>query len=237
MKGIISVGCSLTKGWGLWLYSNDYDESLSITAKIQLNKHLRYTDIVSNHFNTFYIMNDFWTDTGSERQSLNFCNKILFEREEYKPTDFSVLLFQLSWPGRNYLEYNNKRLGPYYDDDGHQDELVELNLNPTQYYQLLKEQLLSEVETLFKKVESYGIQPVLIRGSSEYDNDLNSYLKSKLLNIKVGKDDNSNKSIDDLLTNGYDGKMMNINSPNGNDSHPSIEFHNIIANNIIDTIK
>jgi len=238
MKGIVSVGCSIAKGYGFWLYNNNYNKDTSNISNIQLNKHLRYTDIVSNYFNTFYIMNDFLSDTGDERQSLEFCEKIVGDGFPYKPTDFSVLLFQLSWPGRCYLEYGDEKikLGPYYDDDGYQEELVHLKLEPTQYYQLLKEQILSEIEILFKKVESYGIQPILIRGSSEYDNDFTSYLESKLLHIKLGKDDNSNRSIDDLLTYGKDGKVMFITSPNGGDSHPSMEFHNIIAQNIIDTI-
>ena len=107
MKGIVSVGCSIAKGYGLWLYNNNYNKDTSNISNIQLNKHLRYTDIVSNYFNTFYIMNDFLSDTGDERQSLEFCERIMGDGFPHKPTDFSVLLFQLSWPGRCYLEYGD----------------------------------------------------------------------------------------------------------------------------------
>jgi hypothetical protein len=66
---------------------------------------------------------------------------------------------------------------------------------------------------------------------------MNDYLRDKLLHIKVDKNQSKNYSIDYLLTNRYDGKSMTIQTPQGIDSHPSAEFHQIIANNIITRIE
>ena len=96
---------------------------------------------------------------------------------------------------------------------------------------------MDEVEDLFKKCESLGITPILINGSSEYEDIMNDYLKDRLLHINVEENQTKNHSIDYLLTNGYEGKQMHIQTPNGNDSHPSAEFHQMIANNIITRIE
>ena len=127
-------------------------------------------------------------------------------------------------------------MGPY-KDDINPTKLTESGLTPIQYYDLLRIQILDEVEDLFKKCESLGITPILINGSSEYEDIMNDYLKDRLLHIKVEENQTKNHSIDYLLTNGYEGKQMHIQTPNGNDSHPSAEFHQMIANNIITRIE
>lgn len=235
MKGIISTGCSLSKGWGLWFYNLNMDKDASTMAKLKYGSHLRYTDLVSNHFNTFYIMDDLLEHSGSDWQSINFVNYIL-NGGEYENTDFSTLLFQLSWPTRNYLSYNDIKLGPYRDDID-PTKLQKEGLTPIQYYDLLRKQILDEVEDIFKKCESFGINPILINGSSEYEDIMNDYLKEKLLHIKVNVNQTENFSIDYLLTHGYNGIDMTIRTPQGNDSHPSSEFHQHIASSIISRIE
>ena len=235
MKGIISVGCSISKGWGLWFYNPNMDKNASTLAKLHYGSHLRYTDLVAKYFNTFYIMDDTENHSGNDWASINFI-KYIFDGEIYKHTDFSTLLFQLSWPTRNYLLHDGMRLGPY-KDDTNPSQLTEIGLNPIEYYDLLRLQILDEVESLFKKCESFGINPILINGSSEYEDIMNDYLKDKLLHIKVTRDQTTNHSIDYLLTNGYEGKQMIIQTPIGDDSHPSSEFHQSIAQSIITRIE
>jgi len=235
MKGIISVGCSISKGWGLWFYNPNLDKTVSTLAKLHYGSHLRYTSLVAKYFNTFSIMDDLYYDSGDDWSSINFVKNI-FSGGEYSNKDFSTLLFQLSWPTRNYLYHNGEKLGPY-KDDINPTKLTESGLTPIHYYDLLRIQILDEVEDLFKKCESLGITPILINGSSEYEDIMNDYLKDRLLHIKVEANQTKNHSIDYLLTNGYEGKRMHIQTPNGNDSHPSAEFHQMIANNIITRIE
>lgn len=236
MKGIISIGCSIAKGWGLWFYNPNMDENASIISKLKYGSHLRYTDLVAKYFNTFYVMDDLYEHSGDDLKSLDFANQVLFNNGYYKPKDFSTIIFQLSWPMRSYLMYKGTKLGPYGEDDD-PNHLREIGLDPIEYYKLLRLHILDEVESLFKKCENLGINPILINGSSEYGDLMNDYLRDKLLHIKVDKNQSKNYSIDYLLTNNYDGKSMTIQTPQGIDSHPSAEFHQIIANNIITRIE
>ena len=121
-------------------------------------------------------MDDLYYDSGDDWSSINFVKNI-FSGGEYSNKDFSTLLFQLSWPTRNYLYHNGEKLGPY-KDDINPTKLTESGLTPIHYYDLLRIQILDEVEDLFKKCESLGITPILIR--SFWDNSYSSNNSFKL---------------------------------------------------------
>lgn len=246
-KGILFAGCSMTKGYGLWNYIHKDYSGLSIFGKHQHGKKLRFANIVGNQLDTFILIDDEET-SGTDEKSIKFCEETLSHdgNNGCLPTDLGCLVFQLTYPLRSSLRYKNKQgvditIGPFNEFDDI-DNLIEFNLTPTEYYDLLKNQILNDLIKLFKRAESFGIQCILIEGTPEYSKLIqnNEYLKDKLLKLKLSKEYKPIPDIETILMNGDIGKyghITNIETILGMDSHQSIEFHYMIALNIIDKIK
>lgn len=246
-KGILFAGCSMTKGYGLWNYIHkDYSE-LSLFGKHQHGKKLRFANIVGNQLDTFIIIDD-TNLSGADDVSIKFCEDVLSHNgpDGFHPKDIGCLVFQLTHPLRSALRYKTKEdidieIGPFQEFDDI-DDLIEFNLTPTEYYDLLKNQLLNDLIKLFKRAESFGIQCILIEGAPEYSELIqnNEYLKSKLLKLKLSENRKPIPNIEhilmqqDIVTHGKIGPISTII---GTDGHQSIEFHYMIALNIIDKIK
>lgn len=245
-KGILFAGCSMTKGYGLWNYIHKDYSGLSVFGKHQHGKKLRFANIVGRQLDTFIIIDE--DTSGTDEKSIKFCEEKLSHNGDggFLPTDIGCLVFQLTYPLRSSLRYKNKKgediyIGPFHEF-GDIDNLIEFNLTPTEYYDLLKNQILNDLIKLFKRAESFGIQCILIEGTPEYSKLIqnNEYLKDKLLKLKSSKERKPIPDIETILMNqdiGKYGYISNIETIVGKDSHQSIEFHHMIALNIIDKIK
>ena len=130
-KGVLGVGCSFTWGEGLYFYSDlenlPFKENhefipSEITAAMRSykDKH-RYIQLVSDELNTWCHTNN--GNGGSNWMSNMFLQDILDESqkcsvrgtnryddtlklENYKVTDFDLLIYQFTNPQRNYHKYD-----------------------------------------------------------------------------------------------------------------------------------
>jgi hypothetical protein len=115
MKGIVFTGDSFTWGQGLWFYSNlddiyypkncEYIEDKVKVSHILYKDTIRFSRLVTNHFNTFEYSKR--TNGGSDDISFKFL-KLCFDREFYKDHEnLNWLTHVMKNPPKDCLDYND----------------------------------------------------------------------------------------------------------------------------------
>lgn len=263
---MVFAGCSFTYGHGLEYYSpnNEYIDkpeiqitSIQDDVLIKTRKELRFSNIVSKHFNTFDVVRRY--TAGNDQDSILFLDH-LFDRSHEHPhiTDqrfdyenIEYIVFQTSYPDRCHFKLNNGgllRLSDYQDTKGHiSNEMFKiLKENDVddfkKYYDLLLSQLFNELKETLQYYESKGIKCLFWNLTSDFTQYIDNDDWMKKRHIKLYHNEKcylSWKLMSD--DKNYDLEIINDNESFGEitpqDHHPSKKAHKIIAESIIKKIE
>jgi hypothetical protein len=266
MKGIVFAGCSFTYGHGLEYYSsnNEYIDkpeiqitSIQDDVLIKTREELRFSNIVSKHFNTFNVVRRY--TSGNDQDSFLFLNH-LFDRshehphitnQRYDYDDIEYIIFQTSYPDRCFFKLNNGellRLSDYQDTKGHiSNEMFKiLKENDVddfkKYYDLLLSQLFNELKETLQYYESKGIKCLFWNLTSDFTQYIDNDDWMKKRHIKLYHNEKCYLSW--KLMSGdknYDLEIINdiefFGKITPEDRHPSKKAHQIIGQSIIKKIE
>ena len=265
MKGIIFAGCSFTWGQGLYHYSDFIDVIKSddsnfkhenITdAHFKFKNTLYFPRLVANHFDTFEIVRK--TNGGSDENSINFVNELFKNvgdklNGQFEYNDFDYLILQTSQISRNKFNFIHKGIehsinvpsngGVWnsYEEKLLLEWFVENGLNYNEWFNLFIEQIFEKIKNFLIFYESVGIKTKILCWHDELlpliKNDEFVSKRFVPLNYQDKKYEcinylvNTQKGM--LISNDFD----NLTNP-PIDNHPSRKCHQIIANNIINSIE
>ena len=265
MKGIIFAGCSFTWGQGLYFYSN-FDDVIksddgnfkheNITdAHFKFKNTLYFPRLVANHFNTFETVRK--TNGGSDENSINFVNGLFKNigdklNGQFEYDDFDYLILQTSQISRNKFNFTHKGIehsinvpingGVWnsYEEKLLLEWFVENGLNYNEWFNLFIGQIFEKIKNFLIFYESVGIKTKILCWHDELlpliKNDEFVSKRFVPLNYQDKKYEcinylvNTQKGM--LISNDFD----NLTNP-PIDNHPSRKCHQIIANNIINSIE
>jgi hypothetical protein len=265
MKGIIFAGCSFTWGQGLYHYS-DFDDVIksddsnfkheNITdAHFKFKNTLYFPRLVANHFNTFETVRK--TNGGSDENSINFVNGLFKNvgdklNGQFEYDDFDYLILQTSQISRNKFNFIHKGIehsinvpsngGVWnsYEEKLLLEWFVENGLNYNEWFNLFIEQIFEKIKNFLIFYESVGIKTKILCWHDELlpliKNDEFVSKRFVPLNYQDKKYECINYLVNTqngmLISNDFD----NLTNP-PIDNHPSRKCHQIIANNIINSIE
>lgn len=266
MKGILFGGCSFTWGQGLYFYYENInkrfmniDSSFStdgITqSMIDYKNSIRFANLVSNHFNTFYVTKKdeglLLGNGGSEDETFDFFDYIFKVEKKYEFSDFDYVIIQLSNIFRNSFIFNLDQktyVRKLVDNSINSFELVAGNkledflyqnkLTPKDLEDLFINQMFNRLAERIEYYEERGIKVKLLLMNSDYHNFFvqnPDYLK-KL--IKIHYNNNEYDSINKLMNDNENMTVKDdIKKFKCYDLHPSKLCHQIIAESIIKNIE
>jgi hypothetical protein len=265
MKGIIFAGCSFTWGQGLYFYS-DFDDVIksgdnnfkpeNITdAHFKFKNILYFPRLVSNHFNTFEIVKK--TNGGSDENSINFVNNLFKNNSDnfngnFEYGDFDYLILQTSQIGRNKFNFTYKGIeysinvpinGSVWNSEEEKlllEWFVENGLNYNEWFNLFIKQIFEKIKNFLIFYESVGIKTKILCWHDELlpliKND--EFVSKRFVPLVY---ENKKYECISYLVNTQKGMLIsndfnNLTDP-PMDNHPSRKCHQIIANNIINSIE
>ena len=265
MKGIVFAGCSFTYGHGLEYYSsnNEYIDKpeIQITGVVDpilitTREELRFSNIVSKHFNTFDVVRRY--TAGNDQDSFLFLDH-LFDRSHEHPNitkqrfnynEIEYIIFQTSYPDRCFIKLDDQyfRLNDFEKNGGKElddfiDKLKNFGINNfDEYYDELRKQLIENMKINFQFYNSKGLKCLFWNITSNFNNliDKDEYLKNKLITFDYNGKNYScwhemfeDKNFDLEIIG--DTEFFGDVTPK--DRHPSKKAHQIIGQNIIKKIE
>lgn len=265
MKGMIFAGCSFTWGQGLYYYSDfndviksndgDFRHENVTDSHFKFKNTLYFPRLVANHFNTFEIVGK--TNGGSDENSINFVNDLFRNvgdkfNGQFEYSDFNYLILQTSQIGRNKFNFTYQGIehsinvpsnGSVWNSKEEKlllEWFVENGLNYNEWFNLFIKQIFEKIKNFLIFYESVGIKTKIICWHDELltliKND--EFVSSRF--IPLIYEDKKYECIN-YLVNTQKGMLISndfdnlINPPM--DNHPSKKCHQIIANNIINSIE
>ena len=262
---MVFAGCSFTFGHGLWYYSGldnvpNGDDYLNIhqnkTAYVKNMESLRFSKLVSNHFNKFDIVRTY--TAGCEEDSLKFL-EILFsddenisrfshitkDRLDYNEVEY--IIFQTSYADRNtlFVEVDGKKMELRMKIDNEKiiyDTLSKIGIDSyDKFCKFMGNQLYDKIKSTFEFYESKGIKCRILSITNDYIDFIkqDQWMLDRFIPMKYnGKTyDYINEMAREnpylLIKN--DHETFGENTPH--DLHPSKLCHEIIAKNIIEKLE
>lgn len=261
-KGIIFAGCSFTWGQGLYYYSNlptlregtnSYKGELVTESQIEYMKTIRFPRLVSNHFNTFELVDPL--NGGSHLSIINWWKGYLnISRNVPRLSDnivyfneVSHIVFQLTQCHRCVsLQLSDDTIIPY--NEAYFPENRKLferwmknnNIDLDNYLDYYTSASLNSVKEFLMGLEEKGLKCIIINWPKENVDFIKNdkWITERFLPIEYK--DIKFYDMDTLLEKHPEmsvaGDFENFEQP-PKDSHPSKKCHRVIADNIIKRIE
>jgi hypothetical protein len=236
-----------------------YDRNIVKHTHIKYMESVRFPRLVANYFNTFELVNHH--NGGSNQSAIGFWeasfNNICGEYDSREPIDYddiSHLVFQCTQWHRNFFDFeydgNKYHIACYqvYEEkysDVFSKWLIQQNLTLDKWEEYHKKNNIDIVKKFLQEIESHNIKTIIFTWPEENV----KYIKNdEWLNERFMQIDYKNKTYDSMYgLMQYDG-YGNVDSPNKElvisldyenfeippyDAHPSLKFHQVIAENLI----
>ena len=267
-KGMVFAGCSFTWGQGLYYYSNmptleepppdHYRSGLVRWTHHKFQKTIRYPRLVSNHFNTFELTQNFnggathsiieyWKERFKSAPNTSNAKSIDNSNRYYDYEDISHVFFQFTQPTRTELTITDEegmKIGPlqrYQFWEPHNlnafiNWLNKQNLTFEQFLHKSKQDDVTNIKEFLQNFESHGIKTAVLT----WPNDMVEYIKADPWMaerfIQLEHNGSTWDSIEKLMEIHPE---LTINSDfeyftqPPKDHHPSLKCHRIMADAII----
>jgi len=264
MKGLVFAGCSFTWGQGLYYYSkldtlkepapDQYDGNLVTDAHKRYGATIRYPRLVANHFDTFEVVS--LQNGGSEHQSVLFLEQIFgeidncdyFSRDKFDYSEIEYVIIQTSQPPRNdyhFVKNGVSKIYNYHQPEGKGDFYEWLvKEKKWGWEEWFQDHLTKTIVTIKKKMmflESKGIKTKILCWEDDYLSLIKDdiWLYNRFIPLTYGE--NTYNDIKTLQTEHRDCVIKfdyeNFDEKPPQDHHPSRKCHQIISENVINSLK